>query len=64
MAIVRESLAQHSAELQPVRTAMATSLPGLLVVAESLFCHNQRYVVFNQVTQEQLRVLAGCPENA
>lgn len=50
MAIVREPLAQQFAELQLVRTAMATYLPGLLVVAESLFCHNQRYVVFNQVT--------------
>ncbi|MNH38961.1 hypothetical protein D3C79_1000680 [compost metagenome] len=63
MAIIRESLAQHSAELQPVIIAMATYMSGLLVVAESLFWHNQRYVVFNQVTQEQLRVLAGCPEN-
>lgn len=45
MAIIRESLGQHSAELQPVRTAMATYLPGLLVVAEWLFWHNQRYVV-------------------
>lgn len=50
MAIVREPLAQQFAELQSVRTAMATYLPGLLVVAESLSCHNQRYVVFNQVT--------------
>lgn len=47
MAIVRESQAQHSAKLQLVRIAMATYLSGLLVVAESLFCHNQRYVVFN-----------------
>lgn len=50
MAIMRESLVQHFAKLQPGRTAMATYLLGLLVIAESLFCHNQRYVVFNQVT--------------